>query len=96
MENEGNRATFWRGAFIGLLAGAVLTILTTPRTGVEMRAAIREKAGKTKDKISGWRCCCGEEAALEEAVEAVMEEVVEAVMDEVEQEEVEEDKAEEL
>ena len=63
MENEGSRATFWRGAFLGLVVGSVLTMLTTPRTGEEMRTAIREKAGKTKEKIGGWRRCSEEETA---------------------------------
>ena len=51
MDSEGSRATFWRGAFIGLILGALIAALTTPRTGREMRAAVREKAGRTKEKV---------------------------------------------
>ena len=55
MDNEGYRSTFWRGAFLGLVVGSVITMLTTPRNGGEMRSAIRGKAGAAKNKVGEWR-----------------------------------------
>lgn len=55
MDNEGYRSTFWRGAFLGLIIGALIAMLSTPKTGGEMRSAVRDKAGKAKTKVVEWR-----------------------------------------
>lgn len=50
-----DNASFWRGAFCGLVTGALITAFTTPRTGSEMRSTVKEKAGKAKTKVGEWR-----------------------------------------
>ena len=50
-----SNGAFWRGAVCGLVAGAAITALTTPRTGSEMRSAVRDKAGKAKSKVGELR-----------------------------------------
>lgn len=56
MESNGQSgANFWRGMFVGAIVGSLTVLLSTPRTGGEMRTVIRENAGKTKNKVSEWR-----------------------------------------
>lgn len=57
MENNcnSNMGMFWRGAFCGLVVGSVIAMLSTPRTGAQMRTTIKETAGKAKTKVGDLR-----------------------------------------
>lgn len=47
-----NCGSFWLGTLIGMAIGAALSLLYAPRSGVEMRAAIKEKAAETRDRAT--------------------------------------------